>query len=75
MGSPLLTLTEAEFEHRYAEVLRRQSEPAALRAQLEDPAFVAWLLQRLLTYKPDLRLLARHIFEQMRAEQSEETFE
>ena len=72
MGSQLLTLTEAEFERRYAEVLRRQIEPAVLRAQLEDPAFVAWLLARLLADKPDLRLLARHIFEQMRAEPSED---
>ena len=72
MGSQLLALTEAEFERRYAEVLRRQTEPAALRAQLEDAAFVAWLLVRLLADKPDLRLLARHIFEQLRAEPSEE---
>jgi hypothetical protein len=58
-------VTEAKFERLYAEVLGRHAE---LKAQLEDPAFVAWLLERLLADKPDLRLLARHIGEQVRAE-------
>lgn len=58
---------EANFERRYAELLERDAEPSLLQTQLEDPAFVAWLLQRLLTDKPDLCLLARHILEQVRA--------
>ena len=65
-------MTEAEFERLYAEVLGRHAEPAALQAELEDPAFVAWLLQRLLSDKPDLRLLARHILEQLAAKATEE---
>jgi hypothetical protein len=64
-------MTEAEFERLYAEVLGRHVEPAALQADLEDPTFVAWLLQRLLADKPDLRLLARHILEQLGAEAEE----
>lgn len=58
-------MTEAEFERLYAEVLGRHAE---LQAELEDPTFVAWLLQRLLADKPDLRLLARHILEQTRGQ-------
>jgi hypothetical protein len=68
-------MTEAEFERQYAEVLGRHAEPAALQAELEDPAFVAWLLQRLLADKPDLRLLALHILEQVRGEATEELHE
>ena len=68
-------MTEAKFERLYAEVLGRHAEPAELKAQLEDPAFVAWLLERLLADKPDLRLLARHIGEQVRAEAIEELHE
>jgi hypothetical protein len=68
-------MTEADFERLYADVLGRHAEPAALQAELEDPAFVAWLLQRLLADKPDLRLLARHILEQLGPEAKEEPHE
>jgi hypothetical protein len=64
-------MTEADFERLYADVLGRHAQPAALQAELEDPAFVAWLLQRLLSDKPDLRLLARHILEQLGPEAKE----
>jgi len=64
-------MTEAEFERLYAEVFGPHAEPAALQAELEEPTFVAWLLQRLLADKPDLRLLARHILEQLGAEAKE----
>lgn len=60
-------MMEADFERRYAQLLERDAEVSLLQAQLQDPAFVAWLLERLLMDKPDLRVLARHIIEQVRA--------
>jgi hypothetical protein len=45
----LSRMTEADFERLYTEVLQRHTEPAVLQLELEDPAFVAWLLQRLPT--------------------------
>ncbi len=62
----------AAFERLYAEVLGGQAEPAAFQAEFEDPAFVAWLLHRLLAGKQDLRLLARYILEQLEGEAKEE---
>ena len=55
----------ADPEGLLRDAIELHAEVQALRELFEDAAFLAWALHRALAGHPDLRLLARHIHEQL----------
>lgn len=67
-GEPfaLAPLRGMDLDGLLADAIDLHAEVLALRDLFEDAEFLAWALQRALTGHPDLRLLARHVSEQLK---------